>query len=82
MSIRGTFRSCRFLDVSQQGFGSLLEAIQAGDGSNISLSPSNAELFIVFMALRIYAINDRKWFWTVLILILGLIPGLSNIIVG
>ena len=56
--------------------------VGSSSAASASLSPSNAELFIVFMALRIYAINDRKWFWTVLILILGLIPGLSNIIVG
>ncbi|TBU46843.1 hypothetical protein BD309DRAFT_953302 [Dichomitus squalens] len=54
---------CRFPNVSQQLFGTLLDATQA-----------------VFMALRIHTINNRKWFWTALILLLGLSPVPPNVI--
>ncbi|TBU54176.1 hypothetical protein BD310DRAFT_936495 [Dichomitus squalens] len=57
------FVVCRFPDVSQQLFGTLLGATQA-----------------VFMALRIHTINNRKWSWTTLILLLGLSPVPPNVI--
>lgn len=34
----------------------------------------------VFQALRIHCINERNWFWTALLLVLGFIPTLSILV--